>query len=129
MEPKVFKMPDGKGGTLYQILTPDGQWLDTDENGNVLSKPEEEKDASLSAPQKNPEGRKKKAKRGASLKDSSIVNFTLHFPAADFKEYSDYIHWRCLFKEECSKVGFLMDLAMDTIRKDRDYREFRKRNA
>ena len=23
MEPKVFKMPDGKGGTIYQILTPD----------------------------------------------------------------------------------------------------------
>ena len=75
------------------------------------------------------EAGKKKAKRGASLKDSSIVNFTLHFPAADFKEFSDYIHWRCLFKEECSKVGFLMDLAMDTIRKDRDYREFRKRNT
>ena len=129
MTPKVFKIPDGKGGIIYQIQTPDGQWHDTDEAGNILEKPDPVREDGAPLSQKCPKGERKKAKRNASPKDRSAVNFNLHFPEEDYKEFSDYIHWRCIFKEECTKAGFLMGLAMDIVRRDRDYREFRKKNG
>ena len=129
MAPKVFKIPDGKGGIIYQIQTPDGQWHDTDKDGNLIEKPVPSQEDETPVPLDDPKGSKKKAKHIASPKDRPVVNFTLHFPAEDYKELSDYIHWRCIFKEECTKAGFLMGLAMDIVREDRDYREFRKKNG
>ena len=129
MAPKVFKIPDGKGGIIYQIQTPDGLWHDTDEHGNILEKRPTVQEDGTPVLKTSPQGRKKKAKQSASPKDRSIVNFTLHFPEEDYKEFSDYVHWRCIFKEECTKAGFLMGLAMDIVRKDREYREFRKKNG
>ena len=77
MTPKVFKIPDGKGGIIYQIQTPDGQWHDTDEAGNILEKPDPVREDGAPLSQKCPKGERKKAKRNASPKDRSAVNFNL----------------------------------------------------
>ena len=31
---KVFKIPDGNGNIIFKVQTPDGQWHETDEQGN-----------------------------------------------------------------------------------------------
>jgi hypothetical protein len=32
-----------------------------------------------------------------------------------------------MYKEVCSRASFLLNLGLDAIRKDREYREFRKK--
>lgn len=130
MAPKVFKIPDGKGGVVFQIQTPDGRWHDTDEDGNILPENDDPtEDVVGSEPDESPgpsipKGRKKGMR--PSPKDGDYVNFSLHFPKEAYKEFSDYIHWRCLFREPCSKSSFLMRLGLDAVGKDRDYRAFKE---
>lgn len=133
MAPKVFKIPDGNGGILYQIQTPDGQWHDTDEAGNILPKDRGKtedgtKTVTEVAPVRMVSKERGKEKTPLSSKDGTHVNFSIHFSKEEYKEFSDYIHWRCLFRENCSKASFLLKLALEAVRKDRDYREFKRKN-
>ena len=133
MAPKVFKIPDGNGGILYQIQTPDGQWHDTDEEGNILPKDSgrtEDRARTVTevAPVRMVSKERGKEKTPPSSKDGTHVNFSIHFSKEEYKEFSDYIHWRCLFRENCSKASFLLKLALEAVRKDRDYREFKRKN-
>ena len=127
---KVFKIPDGEGGIRYRIQTPDGLWHDTDENGNLLGEDsgnaEDKHQAEAPSPvskSPTPKVRSLPAKQTAE-KSRRYVNFSIQISQEDYKLLSDYVHWRSLFKQECSKGGFLLKLGLDTIRKDREFREF-----
>lgn len=129
MAPKVFKIPDGNGGILYQIQTPDGQWHDTDEAGNILPKDSAQVEiVSEVAPVRMAAKERGKEKTSLPSKGSSHVNFSIQFSKEEYKEFSDYIHWRCLFKENCSKASFLLRLAIEAVRKDKGYQEFKRKN-
>ena len=133
MAPKVFKIPDGNGGITYQIQTPDGQWHETDESGNPIPKAGGQTDRAADqdpvAPN-NPSIQKDKRRRRPTTpsKDGDHVNVSIRFPKEEYKEFSDYIHWRCLFRESCTKTSFLLRLGLEAVRKDREYREFKKKN-
>ena len=134
MASRVFKIPDGDGGILYRVQTPDGRWHETDEKGNIL--PGEgggagdgtESPSGAAAPGPAiPKGRRK-GKPSPAAKEGSHVNFSIHFTKEEYREFSDYIHWRCLFRESCTKASFLLGLALEAVRRDGEYREFRRRN-
>lgn len=133
MAKKVFKIPDGNGGILYQIQTPDGKWHNTDEAGNILPEGGSSGAEGTGAERESlpepviPKDRKRE-RPSPSSKEGGYVNFSIHFSKADYKEFSDYIHWRCLFRENCSKASFLMRLALDAVQKDKEYREFKRMN-
>lgn len=111
---KVFKIPDDDGNIHYRVQTPDGVWHDTDKDGNFLPQ------VSL-----NTSSVMQEHKSRRSPKSEGRVNLGVAFSPEEYKAFSDYIHWRCLFKEECSKGPFLVKLVMDVIRKDKEYRAFR----
>lgn len=131
MTQKVFKIPDGKGGVTFQVQTPDGRWHITDENGNLL--PEEEQNKS-SAPETPPvmtgrEKRHTRKKPARSLQELSFVHFSMNIPKEDYKEFSDYVHWRSIFKGACTRYQVLLDAVQEVIRKDKEYKEFLKKNT
>ena len=133
MVKKVFRIPDGDGGWSYRIQSRDGRWLETDESGNPLpgnsthgdGTPGDDSDINpgTSIP------KERKGRRPSNQpKDGGHVNISIRFPKEDYKELTDYIHWRCLFREPCTKASFLLRLGLDAVRKDREYRDFRKKN-
>mgnify|MGYP006916253313 CR=1 FL=1 len=132
---KVFKIPDGKGGIRYRVQTPDGIWHDTDEKGNILSEnPPSSGDETAARPASSAgevpkDVEKGREKSATSHEERRYVNFSIQIRQEDYKMLSDYVHWRSLFKEECSKGGFLLKLALDTIRKDREFRDFLKNSS
>ena len=109
---RVFKIPDGNGGIIFKVQTPDGQWHDTDEQGNFLPVKEETQAGSG---------------QEAHAPGPSQGNLSVRFSKEEYKELSDYVYWRCMYKEVCSRASFLLNLGLDAIRKDREYREFRKK--
>ncbi len=125
MAPKVFKIPDGMGGVTYQVQTPDGEWHLTDQNGNFLTEdsPKEET-PDVSIPKARRQRRKSQKKN-----DSPFVNFSLQIPKEDYQTISDYVLWTCIFKEPVSRAAFMLRTALEAVRKDREYREFQKRNS
>lgn len=125
MANRVFKLPDGKGGFNYQVQTPEGEWYLTDENGNPLpeEKPKEE------VPEVFIPKIKRQRKKAPSQKDATYVNFSLQIPKEDYRVISSYVHWRSLFKDECSRSSFILRSALEAVRRDREYREFMKRNS
>ena len=125
MAPKVFKIPDGMGGVTYQVQTPDGEWHLTDQNGNFLTEDSPKEDTSEVPIPKARRPRKK----SPSKKDSPFVNFSLQIPKEDYQAISDYVLWTCIFKEPVSRAAFMLQVALEAVRKDRDYREFQKRNS
>ena len=125
MARKVFKIPDGMGGVTYQVQTPDGEWHLTDEDGNFLSEnPPKEETPEVSIPKA-----RKTKKKSSSKKDSDFVNFSLQIPKEDYKTISDYVLWTCIFKEPVSRAAFMLRTALEAVHKDREYREFQKRNS
>lgn len=134
MASRVFKIPDGDGGILYRVQTPDGRWHETDEKGNILpgdgggAGDGTESPSGAAAPGPAiPKGRRK-GKPSTAAREGSHVNFSIHFTKEEYREFSDYIHWRCLFRESCTKASFLLGLALEAVRRDGEYREFRRRN-
>ena len=126
---KVFKIPDGDGGIRYRIQTPDGLWHDTDESGNLLGEDSPKTEDKVQDPTAAPFRQRKETVRSPkpqSEKARHYVNFSIQIPQEDYRMLSDYVHWRSLFKQECSKGGFLLKLGMDTIRKDREFQLFIK---
>ena len=111
---KVFKIPDDDGNIHYRVQTPDGVWHDTDKDGNFL-------------PQRSlyPNDVVQEHKSHKPPKSEGRINLGVAFSQEEYKVFSEYIHWRCLFKEECSKGPFLVRLVLDVIRKDKEYRAFR----
>lgn len=129
---KVFKIPDGKGGIIFKVQTPDGEWHETDEQGNFLPVKEEPQagsgqEAHAPGPSQGIPKEKKRTSPGRSRKDEGSVNLSVRFSKEEYKELSDYVYWRCIYKEVCSKASFLLNLGLDAISKDREYREFRKK--
>ena len=130
---RVFKIPDGKGGIRYRIQTPDGIWHDTDEEGNILSeaptsREDENEDDSEVRSKRIPKGKAGARKAGASSTgDRHCVSFGIMMKYEDYRTLSDYVHWRGMFREECTKGGILVARAMEAIRRDKDFQEFRRR--
>lgn len=125
MAPKVFMIPDGMGGVTYQVQTPDGEWHLTDPNGNFLTEdsPKEET-PDVPIPKARRQRRKSQKKN-----DSPFVNFSLQIPKENYQTISDYVLWTCIFKEPVSRAAFMLRAALEAVRKDREYREFQKRNS
>ena len=119
-KPRVFRIPDGKGGTKYQIMTKDGQWLDTDEDGNTLGKEEE---APATMPQEQSRG------KGLGKNCPGHVFMSIKMTQEDYEILSKYVYWHSLNREPLSRSALAYRLLMDHIRKDRDFQEFRKRNG
>ena len=95
MASRVFKIPDGDGGILYRVQTPDGRWHETDEKGNIL--PGEgggagdgtESPSGAAAPGPAiPKGRRK-GKPSPAAKEGSHVNFSIHFTKEEYREFSE----------------------------------------
>lgn len=108
---KVFKIPDENGGIIYKVQTPDGVWHVTDEQGNFLTE----------SPTENKRERHKKPS-----KSEGRINLGVAFTPEEYKDFSDYINWRCIFKEKCTKGPFLVKMVKEIIRKDKEYMAFRK---
>ena len=127
MAQKVFKIPDGLGGFTYQVQTPDGEWLITDENGNILP-PEEPKEAlgEGSIPKARRKGRRGSSRR---KEDPSYRIFSMRVSTSDYKAISDYVFWRNIYSEPCSRNSVFIEAALEFIQKDREYREFLRRNS
>ena len=128
---KVFKIPDDNGVITYRVQTPDGVWHDTDELGNFLPEgseaPRKEPGETEVIPVPSVQAEKTREKTRPPQKDRVYVNVGVRFSEEEYNEFSEYIYWRCYFKEKCSKGSFLTKLALDAVRKDREYREFRKK--
>ena len=129
---KVFKIPDGNGGIIFKVQTPDGEWHETDEQGNFLPNKEESKNDSgqeekAAEPLIDIPKEKKKTPSASPRKAGDGINLSIRFSKEEHKELSDYIYWRCMFKGECTRASFILKLCLDAIHRDREYREFRKK--
>ena len=113
---KVFKLPDGKGGTKYQIMTADGEWLDTDEEGHILGEaPDSPEPAAVKAPRK----------KGKAAAPSRSTFLSVQFRQEDYDLLSKYVFWYSLNHEPISRSGLAQQLVMERIRKDKEFQEFR----
>ena len=130
---KVFKIPDGNGNIIFKVQTPDGQWHETDEQGNFLPEVEApaETESALQSPVRKdepvPKEKNKASTQARHADGAQFVSLGIRISKDDEKEISDYIHWRCMFKEKCTRASFILKLCLDAIRRDREYREFRKK--
>ena len=115
---KVFKLPDGKGGTKYQIMTADGVWLDTDEEGNILEKaPDSPEPAAVKAPRR----------KGKAATSSRSTFLSVQFRQEEYDLLSKYVFWYSLNREPVSRSGLAQRLVMERIRKDKEFQDFLKR--
>ena len=131
MAPKVFKIPDGNGGMTYQIQTPDGRWHLTDENGVPLpdeSRHEPSLAGSQAVIEKPPRRPTRRRDTSPAAADLPYVQFSMKIPKEDYRILSSYVYWRNLTKGECSRSELLLRAGMDIVRKDKEYREFLKKN-
>lgn len=128
MAQKVFKIPDGKGGITYQIQTLDGKWHITDENGNPI--PERKEAPAEAAPEvpATPKTRKSRKKTPVPPDELSFVQFSMKIPKEEHKVLSAYIHWWNLSKGPLTRGEFLLQLGLEAVRRDKEYKEFLKKN-
>ena len=105
MAQKVFKIPDGNGGFTFQIQTPDGKWHITDENGVPLPEEIIQEPSATSAPEVPDRPRPKRSRKKA-------ISPADELPYVQFSMRSE----------------LLLHAGMEVIRKDREYREFLKKN-
>ena len=119
---KVFKIPDGKGGTAYQVQTPDGKWHPSDQAGNILS--QEEQSEQAVTPVLLPKDRHTARTADAPKGDPRYGSVSIRMPKDRFDLLTKYIDWRTLYRQRCSKASFLLSCAMEVIRKDKDFKEF-----
>lgn len=113
---KVFRMPDGKGGTRYQIMTAHGEWLDTDENGNLL-----QKDVGL------PEPAPVKGAQSKGKKSKPYVNLTVKVHPEEYDLITKYTYWHSYHRKPVSRSSLARELMLERIRKDREFQDFLKR--
>ena len=111
---KVFKLPDGRGGTKYQIMTGDGRWLDCDESGNLLS-------SGVGTPRSEQEGKGQKGKRGKT------VFMSVPLESGEYDLIVKYVYWHSLHREPISRSGLAHRLLMERISSDKEFQEFLKR--
>jgi hypothetical protein len=128
MTQKVFKIPDGKGGITYQIQTPDGKWHITDENGNPI--PERKEAPAEAAPEvpATPKTRKSRKKTPVPPDELSFVQFSMKISKEEHKLLSSYVHWWNLSKGPLTRGEFLLQLGLEAVRRDKEYKEFLKKN-
>ena len=128
MAQKVFKIPDGKGGFTYQIQTPDGKWHITDENGNPI--PERKEAPAEAAPEvpATPKTRKSRKKTPVPPDELSFVQFSMKISKEEHKLLSSYVHWWNLSKGPLTRGEFLLQLGLEAVRRDKEYKEFLKKN-
>ena len=90
MEPseRVFKFPDGKGGNIFKIQSKDGQWLDCDKDGNIISAGVEEKGRDSVS---RPAARRKRS--DSPSPSTGIVNMTISLPKDIADNIEDYLGW------------------------------------
>ena len=126
---KIFEIPDKNGKITYRVQTPDGVWHNTDKEGNFL--PEAEEDAPREKDDSSHRSSPLKKRRGgeesrvpSNSKKTAII--TLHFTMEDYELFSNYIRWRCLYREECSRSSFAAKLILEAIRKDKDFKAFKE---
>ena len=115
--PKVFRLPDGKGGTRYRIMTPEGEWLDTDESGTPLKEEALHEDASQNAV---------RAQRTKGKKREGVF-MSIKMSQEDYDLLSKYIYWSCLQRGPITRSSLAYRLLMERIRKDREFQEYLRR--
>ena len=115
----------------FQIQTPDGKWHLTDENGNLLPEQEKKEAPATETPALIVSPKRKRSRKDSDpTSDSSApVHFSMKIPKEDYRILSSYIHWHSIFKAECTRSELLLRSAMEVIRKDREYKEFLRRNT
>ena len=130
MSQKVFKIPDGNGGFSFQIQTPDGKWHITDENGvPIQEEGSPEPPASSSTEVADRPRQKRPGKKAPSpAAELPYVQYSMKIPKEEYRLLSSYVFWRNLTKGECSRSELLLRAGMEVIRKDREFREFLKKN-
>ena len=130
MAQKVFKIPDGNGGFSFQIQTPDGKWHITDENGvPIQEEGSPEPPASSSTEVADRPRKKRPGKKAPSpAADLPYIQFSMKIPKEEYRLLSSYVFWRNLTKGECSRSELLLRAGLEVIRKDREFREFLKKN-
>ena len=130
MAQKVFKIPDGNGGFSFQIQTPDGKWHITDENGvPIQEEGSPEPPASSSTEVADRPRQKRPGKKAPSpAAELPYVQYSMKIPKEEYRLLSSYVFWRNLTKGECSRSELLLRAGLEVIRKDREFREFLKKN-
>ena len=130
MAQKVFKIPDGNGGFTFQIQTPDGKWHITDENGVPIQEERAPEPPASSSSEVADRPRQKRPGKKAPSPAAGLpyIQFSMKIPKEEYGLLSSYVFWRNLTKGECSRSELLLHAGMEVIRKDREFREFLKKN-
>ena len=128
MAQKVFKIPDGKGGITYQIQTSDGKWHITDENGNPIPERKEAPAEMAPVAPATPKTRKPRKKTPIPPGELPYVQFGMRIPKEEHKVLSAYIHWLSMTKGTLTRSEFLLQAGLEAVRRDKEYKEFLKKN-
>ena len=130
MAQKVFKIPDGNGGFSFQIQTPDGKWHITDENGVPIQEEGSPEPPASSSTEVADRPRQKRPRKRAPSPAAELpyIQFSMKIPKEEYRLLSSYVFWRNLTKGECSRSELLLRAGLEVIRKDREFREFLKKN-
>ncbi len=109
---RVFKIPDGQGGIIYQVQTPDGQWHDTDENGTPLKKKADHLSRSTD--------------KGNDPSSCQTVSFSFRNPE-DFDLLESYCFFRTQHdRRRYSRSEIIVELLTGAIRKDKEFSQYNK---
>ena len=109
---RVFKIPDGQGGIIYQVQTPDGQWHDTDENGTPLKK--------------SPRNSSRNTDRNKEPSACQTVSFSFRNPE-DFDLLESYCFFRTQHdRRRYSRSEIIVELLTGAIRKDKEFSQYNK---
>lgn len=115
MEGKVFRFPDGKGGTEFKIMTESGEWIDCDENGVPLKRePSQSPDSSPSVP--------------AKPKDRFVrTPVNVYFTSETIQLLNDFTSWRSLrVHGKASRSEIVQEAVRDFILRDAEFQDFMK---
>ena len=123
---KVFRIPDGNGGTKYQIMNPDGSWTDTDAEGTPLT---EQQGSEANVPPSGESVPVSSARKKKKARSEGYVYMSVKMTQEDYDLLSKYIYWSSLQREPLSRCSLAYRLLMEKIRKDREFQQYLKNKA
>ncbi len=130
-EKKVFKFPDGKGGSYWQVQMPDGKWLPSDEEGNLIDPPVEEQNSPLAKRndliQKAVTQKRSRSKSSALRRDRERVNTCINFYVSESlaKKIRLYLVWRTIQQGRTVSRSEVVTKAVEVyMEKDPGFKDF-----